>query len=116
MKTFEEILTEVNLLTEVKFYQYSALVQVRYNQDPELHVGAEKLAEILRAVPGATRVSTVSLDRDKGIAVFNVRTISQKSPRECFVSFKRNCLSKFKETIKDIKVAANTIETKNFIQ
>lgn len=120
MKTFDQILKEVNarerqLLSEVQFYQYSALVQVRYTDNPRLYMGAEKLAEILRAVPGITRVSTASLDREHRVAVFNVRAISQKSAKDCFVAFKRNCLKQFRRSIVDIRIATNTIETKNFI-
>lgn len=118
MKKFKEILVEVNkrLLAEAHFYQYSAMVQIQYNQDPKLRVGAEKLAEMLRAVPSITRVSTVSADRKQGIAVFNVRAISQKTAIDCFRAFKRNCLKQFKSTIRSVKIAINTIETKNFVK
>lgn len=97
------------------FYQYSALVRVTYSKDPKYHMGAEKLAEILRSIPGSTRVSTASLDRDHGIAIFNVRLISQKSPKEAFISFKQNCLKKFENIIRKVEVAAGSIETKNFV-
>lgn len=118
MKKFKEILVEVNkrLLAEAHFYQYSAMVQIQYNQDPKLRVGAEKIAELLRAVPGATRVSTVSIDRDNGTCIFNVRMISQKKGVDCFRAFKRNCLNQFKSTIRSVKIAINTIETKNFVK
>lgn len=121
MNTFDEILREVNarekLLAEgMSFYQYKALVRVTYSKDPEYGMGAEKVAECLRGIPGSTRVSTASLDREHGVGIFNVRLISQKSPKEAFISFKKNCLKKFKGIILKVEIAAGSIETKNYIQ
>lgn len=121
MINLDQLLTEVNerenLLTEgVKFYQYKALVRIKYTKDPEYNMGAEKLAEILRAIPSATRVSTASLDRTEGVGIFNVRLISQKSPKEAFIAFKKNCLTKFKRIILKVEIAVGSIETKNFVK
>lgn len=121
MNTFEDLLTEVNgreILNEgFRFYQYKALCKITYNKnDKELKLGAEKIAEALRAVPGATRVSTASLDREQGHGIFNVRLISQKSPKEALISFKKNCLKKFPNIILKVEVGAGSIEVKNFVK
>ena len=107
-----------NLLIEsgLSFYQYKALVRVKYNTDPNIGLGAEKIAECLRAVPASTRVSTASLDREHGIGIFNVRIISQKSPKEAFVAFRKNCLSRFSSIIENVEIGAGSIEVKNFVK
>lgn len=105
-----------NLLAEAGFYQYKALVRIRYNTDPELHMGSEKVAELLRGAPGATRVNSVQVDKKKGIAIYRVRVVSQKNARQCFMSFKRNCLEKFKGMILGVDIGAGSIEQQNFIK
>lgn len=109
MKEFEDI------LQETKFYQYKATVKIKYNNDEGRNLGAEKLAEMIRALPGATRVSTAYLDKDNEICILDVRLISQKGPREAFISLKRNALSKFSGDILSFEVGTGTIETQNFI-
>lgn len=110
MISFDELLQEAG-----GFFQYKAVVLFRYNtQDGTL--GSEKVAELVRAIPGATRVSTASLDKDKGIVILNVKLISQKSAKTAFSSFKKNALNRFRGIITDVKIGAGTIETKNYIK
>lgn len=99
------------LLAESGFAQYSAMCRFKYDRE-NTSLGAEKLAEMVRAVPGSTRVSTVSLDKDQGIAIFNVKIISSKSPKEAFIAFKKNTLKKFKGLLLAVEIGAGTIETK----
>jgi len=103
------------LLEEAAFKQYTALCMFKYNRDDET-LGAEKLAEMVRAIPGATRVSTAQLDKEKGIAIFNVKLISQKPPKEAFIAMKENALKRYAGSILQVKVGAGTIEVKNFIK
>lgn len=110
MLLFEDILSELN------FKQYKAVVLFKFNKDPKLNMGAEKLAEMVRALPGATRVSTASLDKSKGIAILNVKLISQKLAKDAFIALKQNALTKFGDSILDVKVGAGSIEVKNFIK
>lgn len=105
-----------NLLNEASFIQYKALVRIRYSDNPELHLGAEKIAELLRGAPGVTRVNTVQMDKDNHTIIYNVRAISQKNARQCFMSFKRNCLEKFKGMILGVDIGAGSIEEKRFVQ
>lgn len=103
------------LLQEAGFFQYKAVVLFRYNKDDE-SLGAEKIAELVRAIPGATRVSTASLDKDKGIVVLNVKIVSQKTAKSAFAALKKNALNRFHGMVLDVKIGAGTIETKNFIK
>lgn len=104
------------LLTESSFYQYKAIVLFKYNKEKSEGMGAEKLAEMVRALPGATRVSTASLDKEKGIAIMDVKLVSQKPPKEAFIALKKNALTRFAGSIVDVKVGAGTIEKKNFVK
>lgn len=118
LKNIDVLLGEVNkdLLNEASFKQYKALVRIRYNDDPDLHMGGEKGAEMLRALPSCTRVNSVKLDKKQNTAIYSVRTISQKSSRECFMAFKRNCLERFKGIILAVDIGAGSIEEKAFIK
>lgn len=100
------------ILTEAGFRQLSATCRFRYDKENS-SLGAEKLAEIVRAVPGATRVSTVSLDRQNGIAIYTVRLITSKDPTEAFKLFKRNILDRFGKWIKSVEIGQGTIEVKD---
>lgn len=99
------------LLQESGFAQYTAMVRFHYNRD-NTSLGAEKIAEMVRAIPGATRVSTVSLDKEHGIGIFNVKIISQKPPKEAYRFLKQNALERYQGLITGVEIGANTIETK----
>lgn len=102
-------------LQEANFYQYSAVVLFKYNNEDDT-MGAEKLAEMVRAIPGVTRVSTASLDKEQGVAIFNVKLISQKPPKEAFIAMKQVAVKRFAGSILKVKVGSGTIERKNFIK
>lgn len=109
------MITPHKLLQETGFAQYTAMVRFTYDRE-NTSLGAEKLAEMVRAIPGSTRVTTVSLDKDRGIAIFNVKLISAKTPKAAFVAFKENALKRFKGLLLAVEIGAGTIETKgNFI-
>ena len=110
------MISDKELLQEAGFYQYRAQALFEFNpNDKKNHMGAEKLAELIRAVPGATRVSTVSIDKDKGQVIMDVRLISQKDAIEDFKAMKRNTLKRYKGLILGVKVAVGSIETKNWV-
>ena len=85
------MISSYQLLRESGFAQYTAMARFTYDRE-NTSLGAEKLAEMVRAIPGSTRVSTVSLDKENGIAIFQVKLISAKSPKAAFVSFKEKPL------------------------
>lgn len=99
------------LLQESGFAQYTAMVRFHYNRD-NTSLGAEKIAEMVRAIPGATRVSTVSLDKDHGIGIFSVKIISMKTPKEAFQALKQNALERYQGLITGVEVGSGTIEVK----
>ena len=105
------MITPYQLLQESGFAQYIAMVRFHYNRD-NTSLGAEKIAEMVRAIPGATRVSTVSLDKEHGIGIFNVKIISMKPPKEAYQALKQNALERYQGLITGVEVGANTIETK----
>lgn len=105
------MITPYQLLQESGFAQYTAMVRFHYNRD-NTSLGAEKIAEMVRAIPGATRVSTVSLDKEHGIGIFNVKIISMKSPKEAYAALKKNALERYQGLITGVEVGANTIEVK----
>ena len=99
------------LLLESGFFQYTAMIRVRYDRE-NTSLGAEKVAEMIRAIPGATRVSTVSLDKEHGIGIFNAKIISQKSAKEAYQALKKNALARYAGLITGVDIGVNTIETK----
>ena len=105
-----------NLLLEAGFNQYKALVRVTYSRDRDEHIGAEKVAEMLRAVPGGTRVSTVKTDREHDQTIYTVRVVSQKPAKQCFMSFKQTCLRRYRGIITNVEIGAGSIEEKRFIR
>lgn len=105
------MISPYQLLQESGFSQYTAMVRFKYDRE-NTSLGAEKLAEMVRAIPGSTRVSTVSLDKHEGIAIFNVKLISSKTPKQAFLSFKENALSRFRGMLLSVEVGAGTIEKK----
>lgn len=97
----------VDLILEVEFFSYTGMVQFKHADD----IGAEKLAELVRALPGVTRVSTAGQDRDRNIVTYNVKLISQKPAKEAYEAMKHNALTRF-EQIKGVKIGINTLEKK----
>ena len=95
----------LQLLTEIEFKTYEAMVKVVYKDD-----STTKIAELMRALPGVTTV-TLASDLGNGRQVLKVKLISQKSAPEAFNSLKNNALSKY-STIVGVKVADKTIEEK----
>lgn len=105
------MITPYQLLKESGFAQYTAMIRVRYNRDNK-SLGAEKIAEMIRAIPGATRVSTVSLDKDHGIGIFNAKIISQKPAKEAYQALKQNALERYAGLVTGLDIGVNTIEVK----
>lgn len=95
----------VNIISEIEFFTYEAMVQVVYKD-----IAPTKLAELIRALPGVTTV-TLATDMGEGREVLKVKLISQKSGQEAFQALKNNAIKKY-PPIKMVKVGDNTIERK----
>lgn len=109
-------LSTEKLLLEAGFKQYKALVRITYNPDRKEHLGVEKIAELLRAIPAITRVNTVETDKKNNQAIYNVRAISQKPARQCFMAFKQLCLKRYVGMIVGVEIGAGSLEEKNYVK
>ncbi len=96
----------LDLIKEViEFRTYEGMVQVVYEGE-----NVANLAELLRALPGVTTVTTASGD-GANKETLKVKLISQKEPLEAFEAFKNNATNKY-SFIKLVEIAENTIEEK----
>jgi hypothetical protein len=96
----------VNILSEVEFYTYTAMVRVTFEDS-----NATELAELLRALPGVTTVSMAGASEFHDKQTFRIRLISQKSGEEAFQALKQNALTKY-SPVKMVEIGQNTIEKK----
>jgi|TARA_B100001564_G_C20640175_1_gene671745 hypothetical protein len=94
------------LREQIEFRTYEGMVQVIYDGSENTN----DLAELLRALPGVTTVTTASGDGDNR-ETLKVKLISQKESAEAFEAFKTNALNKY-DFISAIEIADNTIEEK----
>jgi hypothetical protein len=78
------------LREQIDFRTYEGMVQVIYDGSENTN----NLAELLRALPGVTTVTTASGDGDNR-ETLKVKLISQKESAEAFEAFKTNALSKY---------------------
>ena len=96
----------MQLLSEVEFNTYTAMVQVIYNEKE----GSAKIAELIRALPGVTTV-TLASDEGNNRETLKVKLITQKSGLEAFQALKKNALTKYSE-IRVVNIGEKTIEKK----
>ena len=89
----------IQLLLEIEFRTYEAMVQIRFNDDA------------IRALPGVTTVTVASQDSGNRTATYKIKIISQKESIEAFEAFKNNAISKYSEIIA-VEVGKETIEEK----
>ena len=94
------------LKEQIDFRTYEGMVQVIYDNTENV----VNLAELLRALPGVTTVTTASGDGENK-ETLKIKLISQKEPLEAFEAFKNNAISKY-NFVKDVEIAENTIEEK----
>lgn len=91
------------ILEGIDFYTYESMVKVTFQEE-----GTGKIADLLRALPGVTTVTSASA-MGPDMETFKIKLISQKTGEEAFESFKNNALSKY-SVITDVDVAENTLE------
>lgn len=94
------------ILTEVEFKTYEAMVKVIYGE-----VEANKLGDVLRALPGVLTVTNAGANAEAKSSTFKVKIISQKSPEEAYSAFKSNAESKY-SFINQVEIGTETIEEK----
>jgi hypothetical protein len=96
----------IQLLLELDFKTYEAMVQVKYGED-----GISGYDDALRALPGITTVTKASESAESGMATYKIKLISQKDAITAFKAFKDNAKAKYSNIIA-IKVGEQTIEEK----
>ena len=96
-----------DLISEIQFSIYQAMVRVGHSED----VTVQDVGEMLRAIPGVLTVGQVSHNSDNNTAIMKVKILTTKPPSEAFTSFKNTSVQRIPE-VKKIEVAEKTIEKK----
>ena len=94
------------ILSEVEFVSYEAMVKVYYSNEEAKYIG-----DVLRALPGVLTVTNAGGDAESGTMTFKVKVITQKSGEEAFQAFKTNATSKY-SFIDNVEIGTETIEEK----
>jgi len=94
------------IITEVEFKTYEAMVKVIYGE-----VEANKLGDVLRALPGVLTVTNAGGNAEASSSTFKVKIISQKEPQTAFDAFKTNATTKY-SFINTVEIGIETIEEK----
>lgn len=97
----------IDIITEIQFSVYQAMIRVRHTED----ITVQDIGEMLRAMPGILTVGQVSHNSDNNTAVMKVKLLTNKQPSEAFSSFKTTSLKRIPK-VKGIEVAEKTIEKK----
>jgi len=97
----------INLLSELQFSIYQAMVRVGHSED----ITVQDIGEMLRAIPGVLTVGQVSHNGDNNTAVMKVKLLTTKPASEAFAAFKTTSIHRIPE-VKKIEVAEKTIEKK----
>ena len=82
------------------------MVRVSYGE-----VEANKLGDVLRALPGVLTVTNAGGNAEAKNSTFKVKIISQKAPEEAYQAFENNAISKY-SFINKVEVGTETIEEK----
>lgn len=96
-----------DLISEIQFSIYQAMVRVGHSEDTTV----QDVGEMLRAIPGVLTVGQVSHNSDNNTAIMKVKILTTKTASEAFASFKNTSVQRIPE-VKKIEVAEKTIEKK----
>jgi hypothetical protein len=96
----------IDIISEVQFNTYEAMVQVIYDDT----TNSTQVAALMRALPGVTTV-TLASDEGKNRETLKIKLITQKTGEEAFQALKTNAITKY-PPIKVINIGKNTIEKK----
>jgi hypothetical protein len=96
-----------DLLSEIQFSIYQAMVRIGHSED----VTVQDVGEMLRAMPGVLTIGQVSHNADNNTAVIKVKIIKTKPASEAFNSFKNTSIQRIPE-VKKVEIAEKTIEKK----
>ena len=96
----------LQILSEVEFRTYTAMVQVMYKDGSD----SNKVAEMIRALPGVTTV-TVASKQGENKETLKIKIISQKESVEAFNALKDNAINKNPNVVA-MEIGEKTIEEK----
>jgi hypothetical protein len=96
-----------DLISEIQFSIYQAMVRVGHSED----ITVQDVGEMLRAIPGVLTVGQVSHNSDNNTAIMKVKILTTKPASEAFASFKNTSIQRIPE-VKKVEVADKTIEKK----
>jgi len=96
-----------DLISEIQFSIYQAMVRVGHSED----ITVQDVGEMLRAIPGVLTVGQVSHNSDNNTAIMKVKILTTKPANEAFASFKNTSIQRIPE-VKKVEVADKTIEKK----
>lgn len=96
----------INLISEIEYRTFSTVVRIIFRKKS----GIVEVADIIRALPGVTRVSIADSDEDAFRVDLNVKLITQKSAKEAFEMLKKNAIERYSASISKVQVAVNNIE------
>ena len=91
------------ILKEVLFHTYYGMVRVSFKDSTPTEV-----AELLRALPGVTTVTTTGDPRENQ-ETYKIKLITQKTGTEAFKQFRTSAIKRY-PVIKGVQVAEKTIE------
>ncbi len=94
-----------DIISEIEYRSFSAMVRVSYLDS----LGIVEVVDIVRALPGVTRVSIASSDKEGLKVILKVKLITQKSGEEAFEALRKNAVERYTE-IRKVEVAVNTLE------
>jgi|TARA_R100000030_G_scaffold94413_1_gene81215 hypothetical protein len=97
----------LNLISEIQFSIYQAMVRIGHTED----VTVQDIGEMLRAIPGVLTVGQVSHDSNNNTAIMKVKILTTKPASEAFASFKNTSIQRIPQ-VKRVEVADKTIEKK----
>lgn len=96
-----------DILLEVAYNEFEAMVRVIYNED----VDSNQIGDLLRGLPGVLTVTNAGGYAENSTAVYKVKLISQKNGEEAFAAFKENAINKY-SFLSKVEVGTETIEEK----
>jgi len=85
-----------DLISEIQFSIYQAMVRVGHSED----ITVQDVGEMLRAIPGVLTVGQVSHNSDNNTAIMKVKILTTKPASEAFTSFKNTSVQRIPEVKK----------------
>lgn len=93
----------LQIIEQIVFNTFEGMVRIIHEEGEN-----DNLAELLRALPGVTTVTSAGSSEEMKTMTFKIKLISQKGGEEAFKAFKTNAMNKY-SGITNIEIANETI-------